>query len=368
MLLAIEIENYRSLQQFRTELEQLNVIVGANGVGKTNVYQALRLIAEASRGRFLEAMAEEGGFPSVKWAGQPLPKRTKKAPFRMRFTVECDDLCYRMELGMPPLNEHPPNPDWLFSEDPHVKEEIVWPRAASERAFLFKRTHSFIAARDERGSIVEYPLSITSWELGLAELRDPHVFPELYVMQARLGRWRFYHGFRSDHGAPARQAQIGFHSPVLHDDGSNLAAALRTIIEIGDAEGLHQAVHDALDGASIEIHKTKDLRFHLSLHVPGVHRALRAHELSDGQLRFLCLAAALLSPRPPNLMVFNEPEASLHPDLLPAIARLVARAARQSQMCLTTHSTKLVSELQRVGRPFVIQLRKALGATVVDSE
>jgi predicted ATPase len=364
MLLAIEIENYRSLQRFRTELEQLNVIVGANGAGKTNVYQALRLIAEASRGRFLQAMAEEGGLPSVKWAGQPLPKRTKKAPFRMRFGVEFDDICYRMELGMTPRSEHPPNPDWLFYDDPQVKEELIWPRGGNERSFLFKRKQALVNARDDNGRIIEYPLSIATWELGLAELREPKQFPELYAVQSRLGLWRFYHGFRSDHDAPARRAHIGFHSPVLHEDGSNLAAALRTIIEIGDVDGLQEAVSDAFGGGGIEIQRTDDLRFHVSLRVPGLYRSLRAHELSDGQLRFLCLAAALLSPRPPNLMVFNEPEASLHPDLLPAIARLVARAARASKICLTTHSMTLVSELQRASRPFVIQLRKEDGATV----
>lgn len=367
MLLAIDIENYRSLRRFRTELGQLNVIVGANGVGKTNVYQALRLIAEASRGRFLETMAGEGGLPSVKWAGPGLPKRSKRAPFRMRFAVEFDDLCYRMELGFPPAADHPPTRDgWLFGDDPHVKQELIWPRAASERSFLFKRTNAYIAAREHDGRVVDYPLSIASWELGLAELREPNRFPELYVMQSRLARWRFYHGFRSDSEAPARRARVGFHSPVLHEDGANLAAALRTIQEIGDDKSLHEAVADAFAGARLAIHKSADLHFHLGLEIPGLHRPLNAHELSDGQIRFLCLAAALLSPRPPVLMVFNEPEASLHEDLLPVVAQLVVRAARTSQVCLTTHSVTLLSALERTGKTTSIRLEKRLGATCVE--
>ena len=368
MLLAIDIENYRSLRSFRAELAQLNVIVGENGVGKTNVYQALHLIAAASQGRFVETMAAEGGLPSVKWAGPTGPKRTRKnPPFRMRFAVEFDDLCYRLAIGFPPLSDHPPIRDeWLFSDDPHVKEELVWPRAARERSFLFKRTNNLLQARDERGAIVDYPLSIASWEIGLAELREPNQFPELHVMHNRLARWRFYHGFRSDAEAPARQARIGFHSPVLHEDGGNLAAALRTIQEIGDIETLDSAIADAFDGARLLIRKTDDLRFHLSLDVPGLFRPLQAHELSDGQIRFLCLAAALLSPRPPSFMVFNEPEASLHEHLLPTVARLVLAAAKNSQVCLTTHSTTLASELGRAGNPLLLQLIKRGGETMLD--
>ena len=82
---------------------------------------------------------------------------------------------------------------------------------------------------------------------------------------------------------------------------------------------------------------------------PGLLRALSAHELSDGTLRYLLLAAALLSPRPPGLMVLNEPETSLHPDVLPALARLVRRAADRTQLVVVTHSGALVTALAAAG-------------------
>src|SRR5690606_37240224 len=140
-----------------------------------------------------------------------------------------------------------------------------------------------------------------------------------------------------DPEAPARQPQIGTHTPVLSDDGADLAAALQTIREIGDAERLAKAVDDAFAGATLEIGEA-DGRFEVGMRQHGLLRPLRAAELSDGTLRYLLLVAALLTPRPPGLMVLNEPETSLHPDLVPALARLIAAAARSAQVIVVTHS------------------------------
>src|SRR5690606_18401700 len=71
--------------------------------------------------------------------------------------------------------------------------------------------------------------------------------------------------------------------------------------------------------------------------------ALLASELSDGTIRYLCLLAALLSPRPPALIALNEPETSLHPELFPPLADLILQASKESQIWLTTHSEKLAA-------------------------
>ncbi len=73
---------------------------------------------------------------------------------------------------------------------------------------------------------------------------------------------------------------------------------------------------------------------------------MEAHELSDGTLRFLCLAAALLNLHPPELLILNEPETSLNPSLLPALAQLIIEASSNSQIWVCTHAESLVSELE----------------------
>ena len=134
--------------------------------------------------------------------------------------------------------------------------------------------------------------------------------------------------------------------------------------EIGDPEALDRAVADAFPGAAVEVAGDAG-RFGLSMHQHGLLRPLAAAELSDGTLRYLLLIAALLTPRPPQLLVLNEPETSLHPDLLPALARLIAEAAAQSQLVVVTHSEPLIARLADEPAARVIRLEKELGATRV---
>ena len=91
-------------------------------------------------------------------------------------------------------------------------------------------------------------------------------------------------------------------------------------------------------------------------------------ELSDGTLRYLLLVAALLTPRPPSLMVLNESETSLHPDLLPALARLIIKAAENSQVWVVTHAKLLISALSKNKNCNAIQLEKEIGRTQIAGE
>ena len=130
---------------------------------------------------------------------------------------------------------------------------------------------------------------------------------------------------------------------MLSDDGGDLAAAIQTIVEAG-FDDLPRAVAEAFDGAkaSIVVH---DGLFELQLQQRGMLRPLRAAELSDGTLRFLLWAAALLSPQPPSLMVLNEPETSLHPDLLAPLATMIRVAAAVTQVVVVTHSQAMRDQL-----------------------
>lgn len=92
-------------------------------------------------------------------------------------------------------------------------------------------------------------------------------------------------------------------------------------------------------------------------------RALAASELSDGTLRFLLWTAALLTPRPPPLMVLNEPETSLHPDLLPALARLILEASKRSQLWVVSHSARLIATLEASEHCNSLRLAKDMGET-----
>jgi predicted ATPase len=134
---------------------------------------------------------------------------------------------------------------------------------------------------------------------------------------------------------------------VLSHDGGDLAAALQTISEVGAGAELESAVASAFPGSSVAIAPADDGRLSVQFSQHGLLRPLSAAELPDGTLRYLLWTAALLSPRPPGLLVLNEPETSLHPDLLPALGQLIAGAATRTQVIVVSHSAVLIDAIAR---------------------
>ena len=119
---------------------------------------------------------------------------------------------------------------------------------------------------------------------------------------------------------------------------------------------------DAFPGAQVEV-TVSDGRFGLALRQRGLLRSLSAAELSDGTLRYLLWIAALHTPRPPPLMVLNEPETSLHPDLLPALGRLIVQASARSQVWVVSHAARLIAALEQAPACHTLRLEKELSQT-----
>ena len=116
------------------------------------------------------------------------------------------------------------------------------------------------------------------------------------------------------------------------------------------------AVEAAFPGSRLTISRAGDGRLTLELRQHGLLRPLTAAEISDGTLRYLLWIAALLSPRPPGLLVLNEPETSLHPDLLAPLGQLIAAAAERTQVIAVSHSEPLIDALSRAAHHPGIEL------------
>jgi predicted ATPase len=349
----LEVQNYRSIRDVYLRLGKLNVIVGPNGTGKSNLYRSMYLIACAANGTFARTLAEEGGMSSVLWAG----KYRKTDKYRFRMEVGLDDLSYEIECGRMPISERP-NELGCFSNDPDIKLEEVKFTAKGKSVVMLRRERGYMMARDTDGRRVEYPLTVMESESVLSGLREPHKFPELSCLRQEFLNWRFYHHFRTDAQSPIRFPQIGVITPVLSHDGNDLAAALATVQAMGKPGTLDEALEDAFPGASLSVHSVSGL-FSLTLKMPGFNRPFDAVELSDGTLQYLCLLAALLSPRSPALMALNEPETSIHPDLFDPLARLIVRASRKSQLWVTTHARELVKCISHHCEANIIELEKS---------
>jgi predicted ATPase len=352
---TVAVENYRSLRRLVLPLRGCNVVTGPNGSGKSSLYRALRLLADSARNGSVNALAREGGLSSTMWAGQG-----DKGPVSLKLGFAGSDFGYAVDFGMPVPGRT------AFNLDPEIKSEAVWAGPVLRpSALLAERLGPAVRIRDIDGGWRTTPAALRPFDSMLSELGDPQAAPELLALRERVRSWRFYDHVRTDGGAPARRPQIGTRTTVLSHDGADLAAALQTITEIGDAAAMAEAVDDAFPGSRVEIDST-DVRFEVTLRQPGMLRALTAAELSDGTLRYLLWVAALLTPRPAELTVLNEPEASLHPDLLPALAALIARSSERSQVVVVTHADALVTALRRQQRDVnAIELAKELGQTAI---
>jgi predicted ATPase len=356
----LSVEGYRSIRKVRLKLGRINVLVGPNGVGKTNLYRSMYLLAAAASGELARALVEEGGMPSVLWAGA----REKDAARRLVLGGRLGELSYELSCGLPKPGPGLWKEPSLFNLDPEVKEEKITFAADGRPVVLLDRGISSVWVRDADGRRVTFPMALSGSESVLAQLQEPHRFPQLSALRQEILSWRFYHHFRTDPDAPLRHPQVGARTPVLSHDGRDLAAALQTVREIGGTKELEEAVDAAFPGAKLKIEAPR-ARFSLLLHMPGFHDPFDARELSDGTLRYLCLLAALMSPRPPSVLALNEPETSIHPDLLEPLAHLIVRAARDSQLWITTHSEALAAGIERLSGVAPVRLEKVEGQTRV---
>lgn len=377
MLTTLAVENYRSLRYLVLPLGQLTVITGANGSGKSNLYRALRLLADCSRNGAVAALAREGGLPSTLWAGpdivgravrageQPVQGTVRRGSVALRLGFAGTEYGYAVDLGFPIAV-----PRSKFTLDPEIKRESVWTGPILRAATVIADRHNTVLrARALDRTWFTVPHQLQPFDSMLSEYSDPDRVPELLSIRDQIRSWRFYDSFRTDAEAPARAVHIGTRTPVLGHDGSDLAAALQTIREIGQDPDLDQAITNAFPGSRIEIVDEAG-RFAVRLHQHGLLRPLDVAELSDGTLRYLLWVAALLSPRPPPLLVLNEPETRLHPDLIAPLAELVCAAATKTQVVAVSHSRAFIDSVaHRAGASRVdaqtVELTKDFGRTQI---
>ena len=355
-LTAISIQGYRSIPRLYFNVDACSIFVGSNGVGKTNLYKALGLLRAAAESSITRAIAQEGGVESVLWTGG----RRRREPVRLILKAEIDHLRYEVEVGLPSPAQA------AFRIEPLIKEERLIATVGKRKVDMMERLGPVVHLRNADGAREMHKDAVLSSETALTTFRDGTRYPELEAVRQEMLDWRLYHDFRTDEASPIRQACHAIATPTLSADGSDLAAVLGTLFVIRrDTTELQRAFADAFPGAAL-LAGDNGSWCQLSVHFPDLPRPFGAHELSDGTLKYLCLLGALMGYRLPSLVALNEPEASLHPSLLPPLARLIAKAAQRTRIWIVTHSEALAAALYEETGKKARRVIKEDGATTIE--
>ena len=290
---------FRSLKAVTYPMTDLDVFVGANGAGKSNLYRALELLRSSAGNTLSLDLAQQGGLASALWAGG----RRKSEPARIHLAVSLADEAattrasglyrYEVEIG------HPPPAAAAFAEA-HIKAETLAFIGPNRTTRLLHREGPSVMVRDEAGRPVQIDLDMLPSETVLGRLEDPSRYPEVDAVRRTLMQWRFYHGLRTDAASPIRHSCPAVATPTLASDGSDLAAVFATLVHIReDTTDLDAVIDQAFPGARLEVPRPeRTARFGMSF-PEFPQRVFGAEELSDGTLRFLTLAGALLGYRLP---------------------------------------------------------------------
>lgn len=333
------------------ELSDLNVLIGANGSGKSNLVSLLSLLA-AAPSDLSRPISVGGGVREWLWkgvdpsqsamievsvdGGQPAPwtysLEFQEEAQRFRLLDECleGDAApfYRSNAGAPLVN--------MVTSDP-------------------------LAAAPLR--VTRKP-ELNPNQSALAQLKG-EPYPEITRLAKDLERIAIYADWDFSRHAPARLPQsTDLPADALLENASNLALVIDDLKFHGQANHLRRYLQLASPAFGAVVTRTLGGTIQLFVEEENLAAPTPATRLSQGTLQLLCLLAVLLHPNPPKLVCLEEPEKGFHPDLLPELAKLLVEASQRMQLIVTTHSEVLVDAL--TDRPeSIIVCEKEQGATMM---
>ena len=178
MIKNLHIQNYRSIRDMSLELEQLNIVFGPNGTGKSNIYKAIYLMHSAAQGQFSQALANEGGILKVFWAGKTRSDQLR----RMNLAVETETYEYELQVGFVEKLPYPSQ----FQLDPVIKEESIWLSGQHRRpsSELMKRKNQAVFLNNVHHEKVTHSGTLYENESVFGQLGEPHLYPEV----SQIGR------------------------------------------------------------------------------------------------------------------------------------------------------------------------------------
>jgi len=329
MIGRLTVKNYKSLEDVTLELRPLNVFVGPNNAGKSNILDCLEFLydfvihgAGAVEGR--------GGFPLLVWGGDL--KRPISIELEGQISTDSGPKNYNyfVELAGGPTHFTLAKEIFAIKTDREERKLLEFPSVHSEaRIWGDDGTHIGSAGRGElKGSFLR------SWP-------DLSRIPTLNSFFTEISHWAFYNLVPSRMRMPLQVRK----DLRLQSEGENLASVLNSL-QVEHTSNFRR-IEEMLRAAVPELKElltalTEQGQTYVKVRESGLSLQIPAWAMSDGTLRLLAYLAVIYSPSPPPLACFEEPENYIHPHLLKLIAELLEAASNRTQILVTTHSPYLL--------------------------
>ena len=324
------------------ELQPLNVLIGPNGCGKSNLIEAMGIL-KATPTDLPAPIRKGGGVSDFLWKGTreiptseieatiDYPKDSNSLRYRISFTVAGQRLEIVDEVIEDKDKKNEDEDDVYFYYRYQHGRPVLNVKSTTEG-----QANKRSLRRDE----------LIPDQSVLSQRKDPDQYPELSYLGKKfsdIGLYRNWQIGRDSEPRKTQQTDLPEH-PLL-EDGSNLGLVLNNLqYQLGSREIIEKLkkFYDGAEEISLRIYGGT---VQILIREEGLIQPTPATRLSDGTLRFLFLMALLLDPTPPPLLCIEEPEIGLHPDILPTIAEMLIEASQRTQLIVTTHSDDLVSAL-----------------------
>lgn len=341
----LEIHGYRSFKEATWRPGKLNLLVGANGSGKSNLLRLLQLISQAATGKLYSEIFQEGeGFHPLQWN---------------------HDLWMNLywKITLDPLQENDKWDAWIWElcicdeigtgtgSGDIVELDILEkkPRAnggeAVDNCTLFKRDMKDSQVLDKTlGELTSFR-EIDPCESLFSQV-DVSTSSEIPRTKLALGLWGIYLDFCVDDSSEVRKSHSPQHIPLLGRQGNNLTQVLHTLYSTSPDfkglidDGMRAAFGSNFKGLTFPAAGRGQIQLAIQWETSAdPHSGI---ELSDGTLRFLMLLTILANPNPHPLIAIDEPETGLHPSMLPIIAEYAIAASEKTQVVISSHSPEFL--------------------------
>ena len=337
-LQSVHLRDVLSFRDAKVELKPLNVLIGANGSGKSN---------------FLDAISLLPGFASdpsafLRWQGGPegwISKGLGAGPAaKLTFGFE-EGLEYEVVFG-------------ASGPSLHVYAEYL--RKGARKVVALTRHESEISGRSPLGTHYK----------GEKPTRERSILSYLFPAQTDWREWqdeiRRIRTYRLAGLNEIRQGvPIGSGDNYLTQTGENLAKIIHDFYQAGLSDGLDQALQRFGGSYRSVKHDVSGQYWSLRLVEDRLDGSIAAPRISDGTLRFLQLLVILRHPDPPPLILIEEPELGLHPDAIRIVAEELLEASERTQIVVTTHSAELISAMQQTPEAVLVCEKDFDNATTI---